>query len=332
MPNKFATEIGFDFQADTFTYGTHTLDGRRRDGAKAGLEASAYNQADVDAFLAQFAKGSATSREDHILLAQTIVEPIEQVVPYVEMYSPVFFMTQNYGEIEDNRIPVEDTVAMAWETHLDGGIMYTRSGYTWTRPDFVTWATGIEVPWKGLAKAGWNYLARQMRRATEALARKRDELARNVLVAAIPASHEHLIASGGVLTKAAVDTLLKAQADIGFPVSRVLVNPGTLMDMANFDWGGTGFFIPPSEAAQLMRTLHVINYGGAEWYTNPHYLTNELLFGGTPNQIGWHQTKGEVNTASDIDIDNGVDKHAIRDAEHAWYVGNAYTLARIRIS
>src|SRR3990167_1341954 len=283
MPNKFATEIGFDFQADTFTYGTHTLDGRRRDGAKAGLEASAYNQADVDAFLAQFAKGSATSREDHILLAQTIVEPIEQVVPYVEMYSPVFFMTQNYGEIEDNRIPVEDTVAMAWETHQDGGIMYTRSGYTWTRPDFVTWATGIEVPWKGLAKA-------------------------------------------------AVDTLLKAQADIGFPVSRVLVNPGTLMDMANFDWGVTGFFIPPSEAAQLMRTLHVINYGGAEWYTNPHYLTNELLFGGTPNQIGWHQTKGEVNTASDIDIDNGVDKHAIRDAEHAWYVGNAYTLARIRIS
>src|SRR3990167_6143399 len=112
MPNKFSSEIGYDFSADIFTYGTHTLDGKKRDG-KAGLEASVYNQADADAFLAAFARGGLNSREEHLLLAQTIVEPIEQVVPYVEMYSPVFFMTQPYGEIEDNRIPVEDTVVWA---------------------------------------------------------------------------------------------------------------------------------------------------------------------------------------------------------------------------
>jgi len=321
---KLSNIIGYDFHKGQFVIGSHDKAGNK-------LEASVYSTADVEAYLKEMGAGGGSLKEWHEMLGQTIVEPIEQVVPYKEIYAPIFFQDVTYGETEDNSIPVEDTVAMAFETHQDGEVLFVRSGFSWTRPDFTTWDTGIEVPWAALRKAGWNFLERQMRRAAETLARKRDELGRNVLIAAIPASHEYNV-TGGALTKAGVDKVLQDQADIGFPVQRVMINPGTLMDMATFTWGGTGYFIPPEEARELLRTLHITDYGGAEWYSNPFYPTNEVLFGGAPSQIGWHQMRGTVNNASDVDIRRGHDLHAIRDAEHAFYVGNTFTLARIRIS
>jgi len=312
--------IGFDYRKGCFTIGTHDVKGNK-------LEASAYNQADVDAFLAKMASGSP---DDHELLAAAIVEPIEQVVPYLEMYN-TFYMDNTYGELEDNAIPVEDTVAIAFETHQDSAVLFVRSGFTWTRPEFQTFDAGIEVPWDALKKAGWNFLERQMRRTAEALARKRDEVARNVFIAGIPASHEYIV-TGGALTKAGVDAVLKDQADIGFPVQKALVNPGTIMDMASFTWGGTGFQIAPEDAKTLLRTLHLLDYGGVQWFTNPHVSTTEVLFAGAPSQVGWHQLRGSMKSASDVDIRNKVDLHAMYDAEHAWYVGNTWTLARIRIS
>ena len=320
---KLSNVIGFDYRTGQYVVGEKDLKGNK-------VEASQYGVADVDAFLAQYTHGGESAQMDHALLGAAIVEPIEQVVPYQEIYGPVFFQDQPDGELEDNSIPVEDTVSLAWETHQDGAVHFVRSGFSWTRPDFTTYDTGIEVPWAMLKKAGWNFLARQMRRATEDLARKRDALSKGVLDAAILASHGYNVA-GGALTKASVDAVLGDQASIGFPVQRVTVNPGTLMDMATFTWGGTGFFIPPEEARQLLRTLHIMNYGGAEWYTNPFHPTNVLYFGGAPDQIGWHQTRGEVTNASDVDIRNKVDLHAVLDQEHAYYIGNAYTLSKLTI-
>jgi hypothetical protein len=327
MTLKLKDQIGFDFRTGQYVVASHDLTGQARE--QAALQASYASQADVDSFLAQLSRPVATSLQDHQLLAQTIVEPIEQVIPYVEMYN-IFYMEQNYGEIEDNRIPIEDTVALAWETHQDGQILYTRSGYSWTRPDFTTFDTGIEVAWGALKKAGWNFVARQMKRATEELARKRDGLARGALIAAIPASHEHNV-TGGALTQAIVNTVLKAQAALGYPVVQVLINPSTLMDMAAFAWNGTNFRLPPEEARQLLRTLYLMDYGGAKWFTNHNFPTNEVLLAGTPDQIGWHQTRGSVTVSADVNITRGVDLHAIRDKEHAYYVGNANSLARIRI-
>lgn len=323
MSDKFSENIGFDFRdAGTFVVGSHDAGGNKVEGA-------AFTNQNADELLADLALHG--SKEDRELLAAQIVEPIEQVVPYMEMYSQ-FFMNVTYDDREDNTIPVEDTQVMAYETHQDGQILYTRPGFSFTRPDFTTWDTGIEIGWKQMGRAGWNILGRSMKRATEALARKRDELAGNVLRAAIPADHEYLVA-GGALTKVGVDTVLKAQAGIGFPVQKALVNPATLMAMSNFTWGATASFVLPDEVArQLLRTLMVSEYGGVQWYTNPFFPTTEVLFAGAPENLGWHQTRGSVNVSSDVNITKGIDLHAIRDAEHAYYVGNAYTLARIRIS
>lgn len=323
MSDKFTDKIGFDFsKLGSYVFGSHDTAGHK-------VEANAYTDRDADAFLAEMALHG--NKEERELLAQQIVEPIAQVVPYVEMYSG-FFQTVTYDDREDNTIPVEDTQVMAFETHQDGQILYTRPGFSFTRPDFTTWDTGLEIGWKQMGRAGWNILGRAMKRATEALARKRDELAGNVLRAAIPADHEYIV-TGGALTKTGVDTVLKAQATIGFPVAKALVNPGTLMAMSNFTWGATAsFVVPPEVARDLLRTLMISQYGGIEWYTNPFFPTNEVLFAGTPDLVGWHQVRGAVNVSSDVNITKGVDLHAIRDAEHAYYVGNAYTLARIRIS
>jgi len=311
--------IGFDYSRGEFVVGTHDAAGNK-------LAASKANQADVDAFLA----GLENTKEDHELLAAQLVEPIEQVVPYQTIYDK-FFQEWQLDELEDNSIPVEDTVAVAYQSHEDGEIMYARSGFSFTRPDFLTFQTGIEVGWKALKRAGWNYLARQMRRANEALARKRDEMARGVLYASIQASHGYTVA-GGSLTKASVDQILKDQAGIGFPVQQVMINPATLMAMGSFAWGGSGFFLPPDKANQLLKTLHIMDYGGATWYSNPFFPTNEVLFGGIPGLIGWHQIRGQMNVASDVNITKGIDLHAIRDAEHAYYVGNSWTLSKLVIT
>lgn len=311
--------IGFDFSRGEYVVGTHDTVGNK-------LTASKANQADVDLFLA----GLENTKEDHALLAAQLVEPIEQVIPYQTIYDK-FFQDWQIADLEDNSIPVEDIVAVAYQSHEDGEIMYSRAGYSFTRPDFLTFTTGIEVSWKALKRAGWNYLARQMRRANEALARKRDEQARGVLYAAIPASHGYTL-PGGTLTKASIDQVLMAQAGIGFPVRQVMINPATLMAMGNFTWGSTGYFLPAEEARQLLKTLHIMDYGGAQWWTNPFFPTNEVLFAGAPSEIGWHQIRGSVNVSSDVDITKGVDLHAIRDAEHAYYVGNAWTLAKLVIT
>lgn len=325
---KLTDVIGFDFRKGDYTIGEYTTDGKKLENT---LQASVFNQADVDTFLAQYAKGGAEARDDHALLGQAIVEPIVQVVPYMELYAPVFFDEVTYGSLDDNSIPVEDTVAMGFETHQDGAVQFVRSGFSWTRPDFTTFDTGIEVPWEALRKAGWNFLARQMKRATEELARKRDVMAKGVMDTAFinnPSLGYNV--TGGKLTKAAVDSVLKAKAQIGFPVRRVLVNSGTIMDMASFTWP-TGLYLPDQEAREIIKNLYIGNYGGAEWYINPFAPTDTVYFGGLPNQIGWHQLRGAVSTASDVDITNKVDKHAIYDAEHAFYIGNVWTLAKLTI-
>ena len=302
-----------------FVIGSHDKQGNQ-------LEASKFTEADVDALLARI---SEFSPDDHVALAQAIVEPIEKVVPYAEMYN-VFFQDQTLGDLEDNALPIEDTVAIAWETHQDGAARPVRSGYYWTRPSFVTYDTAIEVPWAMARKAGWNFLARQMRRATEALARKRDEKAKAVWEAALLPAHVVTV-SGGALTRAGMNTVIKGAADIGFPVTRALVNPGTLADFADFTWP-TGVNLPNSRVEQLVTTLNLGNYGGVEWNVNPHFETNRVKFSGAPNQVGWRQVRGGVRNSSDTDLLNKRDLYLIEDAEYAWYVGNDITLWEIRIT
>ena len=295
--------------------------------------ASGYTPKDVDEFLAEITKlAGSDARYQHELLGQQIIEPIQQVVPYVEVYTPVFFMDVNYGDLEDNRIPIEDTVAMAWETHGDGEVQLVRVGsVTWTRPDFQRFNTGIDVPWDALKVAGWNFLARQMKRAAEALARKRDGIVQYVLDAAITANSGHFPAVATSMTKSSVDAVIKAAVAIGFPIRRAVVNAGVITDMASWLPSTTLAQYPQAIGESLLTNLYWSNYGNIEWYVNPFASSSYVYFGGTPDQIGWHQTRGQMATYSDIDIIRRRDIHTIEDPFHAWYVGNAYTLYRLNI-
>ena len=294
--------------------------------------AEQYGPQQIDKMLREIAYESVAGydlAEAHRMLAANIVEPIRQSVPYFEMYNR-FFQEAMYGPLDDNSIPIEDIPTVVWETHRDGAVAFVRANYRWTRPDFTTFDTGIEVNWTDLQKAGWNYLARQMQYATENLARKRDVKAKAVLDAAVPAAHEHTV-SGGSLTRASVKAVLKAAMQIGFPMTQCLANAGTITDMAEWTLP-TGQMVPDGQQSELMTTLKLGNYGGCDFSVNPHASTTVLYFGGPASGIGWQQKRGSLKTASDVDIRRKIDIHAIYDQDHAWYVGNGYNLRTLTIT
>jgi hypothetical protein len=295
---------------------------------------SGVTQKDVDDLLSMVAR--STNKDDHIALGAAIIPPIEQVVPYVEMFD-IFLKTVFYGDLEDNRIPVEkDVIGMSWQTHASGEVLFTQPGYLWTRPDFIEWDTGIEINWRTLRKAGWPVLERALRRAAEALARDRDAQKQTAIDTAVTALAGHAqTVSGGALTKSSVDTIIQDAAEIGFPITTALVNPGRFMDMAvaaGWTWGSTGFRLPERIGEQLVTKLFFDGYGGIRWYMSPHASTSYVYFGGPPSETGYHQQRGQLTSASDVDIVRKVDLHTIMDAEHAVYIGNSYRLWRLQIT
>jgi hypothetical protein len=329
MKLKLNSVIGYDFRRGEFTVGTHRLDGNE---IKAS-DRIGVTEREMDAYLARYAPGGGATNQDRADLIAAVMEPIAQVVDYMQMYD-IFFMPWNVTEGEDNKIALEDIVTLAWETHEDSAVLYLRPGFLWTRPDFTTYDTGVEIHWETMAKAGWNVLARQMKRAAENLARKRDEFLKGALEAAYLSNHITSV-SGGTITKAAVDAVLVAQATIGFPVTQALINPGILMGMGSFNWnGGTnvGLVLPPDVANDILRTLVFMNYGGVTWYSNPFAPVGQVVFSCAPSYIGYHQTRGEMKSASDTDITDKLDRHAIYDQEHAVYVQNPYALAKLTIN
>lgn len=326
MSNKLKDAIGYDYKANEFVIGSHDAKGN---AIKASDQN--YTVADVDAMLREMASGGGNLMAQHELLAETIIEPIMQVVEYVEMFFPTFFSPRTVGVQEDPRIAVEDLPVLAWQTTDDAAVLYTRAGLSFARPSFVRFDTGIEVNWYDLERAGWDYLSRQMKYAAWELARKRDGLARGVLQAGLLASRIYNI-TGGLLTKASVDAVLKTQAAAGFPVRTALINPATMMDMATFAWtANSGFFQPSEMALDMVRTLTISNYGGLNWQSNVNLPTNEVWLGGAPSEIGYHITRGSVKRASDVDITNKRDIHVIIDQEHSGYIGSSLAIAKIFI-
>lgn len=298
--------------------------------AASDLYVDGLNQGDIDKMLASIAVSGEGVLEQRQAFAAAMVEPIMQIIPYISLYDR-FFMQVNYQYGEDNALPVEDNlVLVAYNSHPQTGVFYTKPGYQFTRPSFSTWTTGTKIPWNLMRVAGWNVLARQTNYLTWEMTKKRDAAALTVLEAAVPASHL-LNVTGGV-TKASVDQVIRSSNQIGYPVKTAVINPARLMEMQSWTWGGTGFFIPEAVAQQLVDNLYYGNYGGVSWFANPNAPTNAILFGGDPSMIGWHQTRGTPRNDSDVDITNGVDLYTIRDSEHAWYVQSGLSLWKLQIS
>ena len=317
MPKRLSESIKFEVD-------------RKTGVATFRLDAS---EKEREALIVQMA--NSRSKEEHIRFGAALIPPIEMAVPYVEMYN-IFTETLTYGDLEDNRLPVEkDIVGIGWKTHADAEVLFVRPGYEFTRPEFDEWDTGVELSWRTARKAGWNVMDRAMQKAVEALARLRDAQKVAALHTAVESISGHTPTVATALTKAAVDAIIKGAANIGFPITRALTNPGTLMDMAagaGWTWGSEGMKIPEGVAQELLVTLSYGNYGGLEWFGNAHHPTDVVWFAGPKNQTGYHQKRGALTTASDVDIVRKVDLHTVMDAEHAMYIANAYRLWRLTIT
>jgi hypothetical protein len=289
-----------------------------------------FPQATVDQELARLAAGGMSLQAERNQFVAALMEPILQMVPYETLYDR-FFMTVGIEQGEDNIVPVEDNlVSISWASAPQTGVFYVRPLYKFYRPLFTTWTSGLEMPWDLMKKAGWNVLARNMNYAVWDLARKRDAVAKAVIDAIIPVSHSSSVST--TLTKAAVDAVLIASNKTGFPVKQALINPGILMAMQSWTWGGTGFFLSPEKSNELLDNLYVSQYGNIKWFASPYVPTDTVYFATDATQVGWHQVKGTPRNDSAVDITTGVDKYTIREAEHAYYAQTGIGLWKLTIS
>ena len=289
---------------------------------------------DVNEYLAEVAaRGGANDIDQLMALATTVVEPIDQALPYKMVFTN-FYNEVTLEDLEDPSFPVESQVmAIAFEVHPESEVFFVRPSLEWYRPTLKEYSAGVEIPWKLMRRAGWNILNREMRRATDAIARRIDIEARNALDAAVLATsgHSHTETSS-TLQKSTVDALIKAAHTEGFPMVRAAINSGTVTDMVGWSSGVFNANLPPEEAREMLRTLHLGEYGGVNWYSSPFVRARYIYFGGDQERTGWHITRGRTITSSDVDIRKGIDLHAIRSAEHAFYVDNAYNVRRIYIA
>lgn len=308
------------------TYGRSVMSA----GAESQLYVDGLTTPEIDKLLASIAGSGESVQAQRQQFASAVVEPIMQIIPYVELYSR-FFMPVSYQYGEDNALPVEDNlVLVAYSSHPQTGVFYTKPGYQFTRPTFQTFTTGAKIPWNLMQVAGWNVLSRQMNYLAWEMAKKRDAAAKVVLDAAIPNTHKMTSTNG--LVKTAVDNVIRGSNQIGFPVKIGVINPARLMEMQSWTWGGTGFFIPESVAMELVNNLYYGQYGGVQWFAHPNVPVNTVYFGGDPSQIGWHQMRGTPRNDSAVDITNGVDLYTLRDQEHSWYIQNTLSLWTISIN
>lgn len=299
------------------------------EGGGGVFNLTAADQKRLDALVRQ--TGLSNERADHEMLGRALADPIRQVADYVS-WTDMFFLHENVQPTEDNRIPVDSYLAVAFYTSPTGQIMYLRPGRAYVRPDFTSISCGIEIGWDTQAEAGWNVLARKQLEASEELARKKDSLASTALNASITTSgNTTATAAGGILTKAATDTAFATMAARGFPCKIVGINSADAMDMTNWTLASTLWQFNPDQVAALTTKLYWGSYGGATWFASPWVPASTVYMSAGPEKTGQHQTKGGIQTASDINITKRVDLHTWY-TKHAYNVANDYALHTITVT
>lgn len=292
-----------------------------------------WSVSDVNELLALYAaRGGQNTRDQLLALATTIVEPIDQALPYRVVFVD-FYTEVTLGDLEDPAFPKESQVmGVCFESHPETEIFFVRPSLEWYRPTLKEYTAGVEMPWKLMRRAGWNIMQREMLRATDCIARRIDTEAKNALDASVLATagmaHRE---TSSTLTKATVDAMIKAAHTLGFPMSRAAINSGTVTDMVGWTTGVFNANLPEREAREMLQTLHLGEYGGLNWWSNPFVPTRYVYVAGDASRTGFHIVRGRTITSSDVDIRLGTDLHAIRSAEHAFYVDNPNNVRRIEI-
>jgi hypothetical protein len=244
-------------------------------------------------------------------------------------------MPQSFELGEDNRIAIDDPLGSAFISSPGGRVEYVTPGVQrYVRPTFVEIDAGIEILWAVLEFAKWNVLQRRLEETADAMAQKKDLIAKPVLdAAAVASSHNTTVATNW--TKASLDYVIGHAAQIGFPVTHVAINPGRVIDMSGWTNGSTTalpvFFSPESAREQIYQQLWFSGYGNLRYFLSKDVPMNMVYLAGDPAEVGYTQDHGAVKSVSDMVIDNKADKHVFWE-DFAAYVGNSYNIWTIQIT
>lgn len=297
------------------------------------VEGSAQYNSSIDSIQAMMREiGNSQDTETHMALGAAVREPIRTLARY-KAWTQIFFAEDPRGPADDNRIPVDQPIGNAYATSPEGRPQLVRLGVQqWVRPTFTMLSTGLEVPWAVLKTAGWAVLSRRMEESADALARKIDTKAKTALVAALLAGQT--VSSSGSLLKSAVDYVIKYSTLNGFPVVQAAINPARMMDMTGWTNGSTSalpYIWGPDKGEELFRNLFAQGYGNINWFLSHSVPYDEVWMSGAPAEVGYHQTHGAPQSASQVDVMRMVDQH-ITYQDDAWFVGNVYNLWKIEIA
>lgn len=279
--------------------------------------------------------GATDDPRVHRLMAEKIFPPIKQMADYVE-WTKLFYEPVSVAPGEIVRQAIDTPTAVALYNSIDGQVLFTRPGRgTYVSPEFVMVDTALEIGWDDLLEAGWDVLGTKMSECSQELARKRDEQGQLILDAAtaVAAGHQPTV-GGGLMTKAAIDSIFKLAAAKSWKIDRVVLNTGTIMDMtswvlpANSMWANMG----DGHGEEIMRQGFVTNYGGAAWYAYHTVPANFIYLSASPQVCGAKRwKKGGTRTASDINIVNKTDLHTW-DEKYGHYWGNPFAVWRLGIT
>lgn len=303
-----------------------------QDGAHI-VEGSAQYNSSIESIQAMMREiGNSTDVATHQALGAATAAPIRTLARY-KAWTQIFFAEDMRGPADDNRIPVDQPIGKAFATTPEGRPQMIRVGVQqFVRPTFTMLSTGLEIGWGTLKTAGWAILQRKMEESSDDLARKVDAKAKSALAAALLAGQT--VSSSGSLLKSAVDYVIKQSTLQGFPVVQAAINTARMQDMSGWTNGSTSalpFIWGPDKGEELFKNLYAQGYGNIQWFLSHSVPYTEVWLSGAPAEVGYHQSHGGPQSASQVDVMRMVDQH-ITYQDDAWYVGNAYNVWKINIT
>ncbi|MFA5937414.1 MAG: hypothetical protein WC822_06090 [Candidatus Paceibacterota bacterium] len=225
----------------------------------------------------------------HSLLAQRILGPIKKVADYEE-WTTGLLVSQPYSLGEVVRVALDSPTVIAFFTSGSVGLPnFSRPGRKFDTVSVDAYDAGVEVGWYDQPLAGWNVLSQKIKEAGEELSRKRDYIRKTAIDTAVAAQTGHTSTVATEMTKASVDAIIKAAALVGFPITNVRINPGTMMDMTGWTWPSNSMWnrLGPERAEQVIKQGFVTAYGGAEWMAKRSVPTDYVYFFSAPELTGF---------------------------------------------
>lgn len=255
-----------------------------------------------------------------------VLPPIRKVADYLE-WSQMFFVTRPVSPAEDVKIAKDEYTAVAVMNSPDGEPFYVRPWRQYSGVTYREIKAGMELEWD-TGEWGWDVAGTKMLEVSEELARKRDDFRVPLLDAAAVANGGHIPTVATSITRDSVNSIIKTSTRVGFPVTQVACNSARLMDQTEWTLASNSMVsgsMPESLGQDLVTKLFTNGYGNLSWALNHTIPYSYLYFSGPASKVGHFFTKGTLRSASDTDIDRGVDRYNWRqvigaEVQGTWWV------------